>query len=89
MEYVPQRGDIFIADFHEEAGHEIRGRRPAFVLSPSTYNDTVALVIICLVRVSRYFRTAGREQKLMRLELSKLAEEVSLIHQELKSRAYL
>ena len=42
------------------------------------------LVIICLVRVARYFRTAGKEQKLIRMELSKLAEEVQLIRQELK-----
>jgi len=44
----------------------------------------LALVIICLIRVSRYFLTAGNEQKLMRIEMGKLAEEVHLLRQELK-----
>jgi hypothetical protein len=43
-----------------------------------------ALVIICLIRVSTYFRTAGKEQKLIRMELGKVAEEVHLLRQELK-----
>ena len=43
-----------------------------------------ALVIICLIRVSRYFLTAGKEQKLIRMELGKLAEEVRLLRQEQK-----
>ena len=43
-----------------------------------------ALVIICLIRVSRYFLTAGKEQKLIRMELGKLAEEVHLLRQSLK-----
>ena len=47
MEYVPQRCDIIIIDLPDEAGHEMYGRRPAFVLSPSKYNDKVGLVIIC------------------------------------------
>lgn len=50
----------------------------------AVYVFIFALIIICLVRVSRYFKTAGKEQKLIRMELSKLAEEVHLIHQELK-----
>ena len=48
------------------------------------YGFIVALVIICLVRVSRYFRTAGKEQKLIRMELGKLAEEVHILRQESK-----
>lgn len=43
-----------------------------------------ALIIITLIRVSRYFRNAGKEQKLIRLELGKLADEVQQIHRELK-----
>ena len=43
-----------------------------------------SLVIICLLRVARYFRNAGREQKLIRMELGKLAEEVRLLRQEIK-----
>ncbi len=51
----------------------------------AVYAFIFALVIICLVRVSRYFRTAGKEQKLIRMELGKVAEEVHLLRQELKS----
>ena len=50
----------------------------------AVYAFIFALVIICLVRVSRYFRTAGKEQKLIRMELGKLAEEVHLLRQESK-----
>jgi len=50
----------------------------------AVYAFIFALVIICLVRVARYFRTAGKEQKLIRMELGKVAEEVHLIRQELE-----
>ena len=49
------------------------------------YAFLFALVIICLIRVARYFANAGKEQKLIRLELGKVAEEVHLLRQELKS----
>ncbi|MHC4387650.1 MAG: hypothetical protein ACYSX1_03485 [Planctomycetota bacterium] len=51
----------------------------------AAYAFIFALVIICLIRVSTYFRTAGKEQKLIRMELGKVAEEVHLLRQELKS----
>ena len=51
----------------------------------AVYVFIFALVIICLVRVSRYLRTEGLEQKLMRMEIGKIAEEVHLIRQELKN----
>ncbi len=43
-----------------------------------------SLVIICLIRISRYFMSAGKEQKLIRIELGKVAEEVHLLRQEMK-----
>jgi len=48
------------------------------------YAFIFAVVIICLIRVSRYFLTAGKEQKLMRIEIGKLAEEIHLIRQKLE-----
>jgi len=48
------------------------------------YAFIFALVIISLIRISKYFVTAGKEQKLIRMELSKLAEEVHLMRQESK-----
>ncbi|MHC4647832.1 MAG: hypothetical protein ACYTBJ_20410 [Planctomycetota bacterium] len=44
----------------------------------------IALVIMCLIRVSRYFMNAGKEQKLIRMELGKLAEEVHQLRCELR-----
>ena len=49
-----------------------------------SYAFIFALIIICLIRVARYFRNAGNEQKLIRMELGKLAEEVHLLRQEMK-----
>jgi mRNA interferase MazF len=47
--YVPERGDLVWVDFDPQAGHEQRGRRPAVVLSPSSYNRRVELGIFCPV----------------------------------------
>ena len=48
------------------------------------YVFIISLIIICLIRASRYFMSAGKEQKLIRMELGKLAEEVHLLRQEMK-----
>jgi mRNA interferase MazF len=45
--YVPERGDIVWLDFDPQAGHEQSGRRPAFVLSPATYNGKTGLMLCC------------------------------------------
>ena len=47
--YVPARGDAIWISFSPQAGHEQAGRRPALVLSPSSYNGKVGLVILCPV----------------------------------------
>ena len=43
------------------------------------------LVIFGLVKLIKYLSTAGKEQKLIRMELGKLADEVQQIRQELKT----
>jgi len=43
------------------------------------------LVIFGLVKLIKYLSTAGKEQKLIRMELGKLADEVQQIRQELKA----
>ena len=48
------------------------------------YGGIIALIIIGLIRLVRFLGTAGKEQKLLRMELGKLADEVHLIRQELK-----
>jgi mRNA interferase MazF len=45
--YVPRRGDVIRVDFNPQRGHEQAGRRPAVVLSPTEYNRTVGLVVVC------------------------------------------
>jgi mRNA interferase MazF len=41
--YVPARGDVIWITFTPQVGHEQSGRRPALVLSPSSYNGKVGL----------------------------------------------
>lgn len=45
--YVPDRGDAVWINLNPQAGHEQAGRRPAVVLSPSSYNGKVGLAIFC------------------------------------------
>lgn len=47
--YVPDRGDLVWLEFTPQAGSEQRGRRPALVLSPETYNGKVGLALFCPV----------------------------------------
>ena len=47
--YVPTRGDVIGITLNPQAGHEQAGRRPALVLSPSSYNGKVGLAILCPV----------------------------------------
>jgi mRNA interferase MazF len=45
--YIPRRGDVIRLDFHPQKGHEQAGRRPTLVLSPTEYNRTVGLGVVC------------------------------------------
>ena len=45
--YVPQRGDVIQINFTPQVGREQGGRRPALVLSSSSYNRRVGLLIAC------------------------------------------
>ena len=47
VEYTPEQGDIVWLSLSPQSGHEQTGRRPAVVLSPSSYNDKVGLGIFC------------------------------------------
>ena len=47
LRYVPARGDVVWITFNPQGGHEQAGRRPALVLSPSSYNRKVGLAILC------------------------------------------
>ena len=54
--FVPDRGDVVWIDMSPQAGHEQAGRRPALVLSPSSYNGTTGLAVMCPItsRVKGY-----------------------------------
>lgn len=45
--YIPDRGDLVWLEFTPQAGSEQRGRRPALVLSPKSYNGKVGLALFC------------------------------------------
>ncbi len=52
--YTPNKGDIVWISLGPTLGHEQRGRRPALVLSPRSYNGLVGLSIICpLTNISK------------------------------------
>ena len=44
--YVPDAGDLVWLTFDPQVGHQ-RGRRPALILSPRTYNAKARLAIAC------------------------------------------
>jgi mRNA interferase MazF len=46
-QYVPERGDVVWLSLSPQAGHEQAGRRPALVLSPTSYNRRVGLALFC------------------------------------------
>ena len=47
LAYTPSSGDIVWLEFDPQVGHEQAGRRPALVLSPKSYNQTIGLAIVC------------------------------------------
>jgi len=44
---VPLQGDFVTLTFDPQAGHEQKGRRPAFVVSVSGFNRATGLAICC------------------------------------------
>ncbi len=44
--YIPARGDIVYLNFEPTKGHEQRGYRPAFVLSPRRYDAKSSLALL-------------------------------------------
>ena len=47
VDYIPEQGDIVWLTLNPQKGHEQSDRRPAVVLSPSSYNSKVGLAIFC------------------------------------------
>jgi mRNA interferase MazF len=47
VSWTPERGDIVWISMSPTIGHEQSGRRPALVVSPSSYNGKVGVAILC------------------------------------------
>lgn len=47
MIYIPKQGDFISLSFDPQAGHEQKGRRPAFVISKTLFNQHTGLAIVC------------------------------------------
>ena len=65
---APERGDLIWLSFTPQSGREQAGRRPALVVSPSTYNSKVGLALVCPItsRVKGYpFEVALSEGELV------------------------
>ena len=45
--YIPGRGDIVWLTFDPSLGHEQKGRRPALIVSPRSYNAASSLALAC------------------------------------------
>ncbi len=45
--YKPQQGDIVVADFNPQKGHEQQGRRPALVVSNNIFNEKTGFALVC------------------------------------------
>ncbi len=47
--YTPQSGDIVWVHLKDSVGHEQKGRRPALVVSDSSYNKISDLCLVCFI----------------------------------------
>ena len=47
MPYIPDRGDVVWIQMNPQAGREQAGLRPAFIVSPKSYNGKVGLALMC------------------------------------------
>ncbi len=47
MDYIPEQGDIITLEFDPHAGHEQKGKRPAMVVSNSTFNKFTKMAMVC------------------------------------------
>lgn len=45
--YVPDAGDVIWLEFDPQVGHEQKGKRPALVISPASYNSKAGLMLCC------------------------------------------
>jgi mRNA interferase MazF len=73
--YVPKPGDIVWINYDPQAGREQKGHRPAFVLSPESYNEKTGLMICC--PMTRQVKGRGFE---IQIELDGLPAAILVDH---------
>ncbi len=47
VKYTPKKGDIVWLNFNPQKGHEQAGKRPAIVISSTSYNKLTGLMLCC------------------------------------------
>lgn len=47
MDYILKPGDILFLEFNPQTGHEQKGKRPALVVSNSTFNKFTEMALVC------------------------------------------
>ena len=47
--YIPKRGDVVWTNFDPAAGHEQMGKRPALILSSTSFNKKIMLAMVAPV----------------------------------------
>jgi mRNA interferase MazF len=52
-EYISHKGDLVAVTFDPQSGHELRGRRPALVVSNNLFNKHVGLCLVCPITNTR------------------------------------
>lgn len=52
-DWVPDAGDVIWVDLNPTVGHEQAGKRPALVLSPSSYNGKTGLLVACVMTTGK------------------------------------
>ena len=75
-----------IANFLTILGWAPGENRMQFIFVPLViFGGVIALIIVGLIRLVKFLGSVPKEQKLLRMELGKLAEEVHQIRNELKN----
>ena len=67
MAYIPDKGDLIWLNFSPQAGHEEKGKRPAFVISSKEYNKKTHLALCCPISSNKKgypFEVVLSEQKI-------------------------
>jgi mRNA interferase MazF len=47
VSYIPKKGDFVVLSFNSQSGHEQQGRRPALVISNTSFNKRMGLAVVC------------------------------------------